>query len=195
MNALPAISNPSRYLGLFVFDFGDHVGVGYTAGEIDMLRATPEFQRGAAYQVYRIHENGGFELRGVLSTNLSLLEAICFLRADGTAARRDYDEILRAAHSEALPVEAELRLLRSYIFKPPDLTALIYPAHASHLLSGWIGQARLSPGDRVEAGVESMKALETGTGLTVKSTRLPSKAPQDRTLRELMDSVRRPLQR
>lgn len=195
MKPLPAISDPSRYLGLFVFDFGDHVAVGYTAGEIDTLRAMPEYRSGTPYQVYRIHENGGFELRGMGGSPLSVREAMCFLRAEGAAARRDYDAIVRAAEKDAIPVEAELRLLRSYSFDPPDLTALVYPAHASHLISAWLTKTTLSPGDRVEAGSNLVPQLDSGAGLTVKSSQLLSAATSDRSRQELLDCIHNPLQR
>ena len=38
---LPALKNPELYQGLYVFDFGDHTAVGYTAEQIE-----PTFTQG-----------------------------------------------------------------------------------------------------------------------------------------------------
>ena len=196
MRPLPAIPNPKHHEGLFVYDFGDHVSVGYTAGEIRMLRQSPAHRNGSAYQIYRINERGGIELRGVQDTSLALREAVCFLRRDGAIARKDYESILTAAQTRPLPCEAELRLVRSYGFEPADLTALIYPAWASHLVSGWLGASGLSPGDQVHGGADACRTLESGGGLTIASCTLPSSMDySDRSEQEVLTTTDRPLQR
>lgn len=196
MRTLPAIPNPKPYEGLYVYDFGEHVAVGYTAGEIRVLRQSPAYQNGTTYQIYRVNERGGLELRGVQDTALVLQEAMCFLRKDGGEARRDYEVLVAAAQSRALPCNAELRLVRSYGFEPADLTALIYPGWASHLVAGWLGALQASPGDEVHGGVEAFRTLESGGGLTIASATLPSAMDYtDRSEEEVLASTDRPLQR
>ena len=196
MQKLPAIPNPKRYEGLYAYDFGDHVSVGYTAGEIRMLLQVPAHRNGTAYQIYRVDERGGLELRGGLDMSLTLREAVCFLRRDGTTARKDYELILLAAQTRPLPCDAELRLVRSYGFEPSDLTALIYPAWASHLVSGWLGALGLTPGDQVHGGAETYRTLESGGGLTIASCTLPSSMGySDRSEQEVLATTDQPLQR
>ena len=63
---LPPLSHPERYVGLYVYDFKTHVSVGYTGVEIRYLRESAEFREGTAYEIYRVTEEGGLELRGTL---------------------------------------------------------------------------------------------------------------------------------
>jgi hypothetical protein len=193
---LPPIPNPSQYEGLFVYDFGDHVSVGYTPGEIHVLRRAMAHHKGTPYQIYRVNERGGLELRGVPDAALALREAICFLRNDAAVARRDYESILSAAQLRPLPCNAELRLVRSYGFDPPDLTALIYPGWASHTVSGWLGTLGTAPGDQVHGGAQAFQILESGGGINIATTILPSKMDySDRSEQEVLSTTDRALQR
>ena len=79
---LPPLGHPERYVGLHVYDFKTHVSVGYTGVEIRYLRESEEFRKGTAYQIYRVTEEGGLELRGTLDHRLTAKEAVCFLRHD-----------------------------------------------------------------------------------------------------------------
>lgn len=195
MQSLPPISSPDQYADLFVIDFGDHVSVGFTAAEVELLRRVPDYSGLMAYQIYRVHEQGGFELRGVMTAALGQKEAICFLRESGADARSDFETIRRAAEQLLLPVEAELRLLRSYDFRPPDLTALIYPAHASHGISGWLQAAEIRAGDTVEAGPDVIRKVDAAGGMNIRTLTLNHKAPQDRSLEELLLAIDQPVQR
>ncbi len=196
MKNLPPIPNAKQYEGLFIYDFGDHVSVGYTAGEIRLLRHAMAHHKGTAYQIYRVNERGGLELRGVQDPGLSLREAICFLRTDATVARKDYESILFEAQSRPLPCDAELRLVRSYGFEPPDLTALIYPGWASHVVSGWLGDLTSTPGDQVHGGAQALQNLESGGGISIATTVLPSSMDySDRSEQEVLATTDRPLQR
>ena len=46
---LPPIHNPQRYGGLYVYDFGTHVSVGYTVAELRVLRESDVHRGGTAY--------------------------------------------------------------------------------------------------------------------------------------------------
>ena len=61
---IPRVNQPERYAGLFIYDFGDHVSVGYTAEEIDVLTRSELHKSGSAYQIYRVTDGGAMELRG-----------------------------------------------------------------------------------------------------------------------------------
>ena len=195
MIALPAMVDPTRYRGLYAFDFGDQVSIGYTAGEIRHLRQSPAHQGGTIYEIYRVDESSKIELRGVRDTTFFVQEAICFLRFEGTKARFDFDEISRAALAVPLPCSAELRLARSYAFDPAELTALVYPGWAGHHVSSWLHECRLEPGDRVEGGVDAYRALESSGGITIAMLTLPTSAPPDRSNEEVLNSINQPLQR
>ena len=195
MISLPATSTPTKYEGLYAFDFGDHVNLGYTAGEIQILHNMFKYRKAKAYEVYRVDNAGRFELRGVASVIRAAPEAICFLRTEGSVARRDYEEIKKIAADYPPPCGAELRLGRSYAFEPPDLTALVFPAWAAHGLGCWLEQRGLSPGDTVAGGPDALARLDADGGITIASHTLVSSASADRPVEELLRTVDIPLQR
>ena len=68
---IPPLKSPERYVGLFVFDFGDHTSVGYTVEEIAMLRRQPRYANGVAYSVQAADESGRMELCGLSGMSFS----------------------------------------------------------------------------------------------------------------------------
>ena len=43
---LPQLTDPDRYEGLYVFDFGEQCAVGYTASEIAVLLESERYRNG-----------------------------------------------------------------------------------------------------------------------------------------------------
>ena len=62
---LPKLEKPDRYQGLYVFDFGDHAGVGFTAEEVAELLDSERYKEGKAYKIQRAFPDGRMELRAV----------------------------------------------------------------------------------------------------------------------------------
>lgn len=193
---LPPVPNPHAFVGLYVYDFKTHVSVGYTALEIRYLRESKAYQGGTAYEIYRATPEGGFELRGALDERLAAREAMCFLRADADAARYDYDKLRRAADQDPLPCLAELRLTMVGAFDPSHLTALLYPAAASHALGGWLNRCGFDGGDRVVCGIDVHAELVASDTPRIESCALPTLIDyHDRSLEEVLQTVNEPLQR
>ena len=48
---LPELEKPEKYVGLYIFDFGDHVGVGFTAGEVAELLESEKYRDGKVYRI------------------------------------------------------------------------------------------------------------------------------------------------
>ncbi|MCO6438207.1 MAG: hypothetical protein J5J06_14025 [Phycisphaerae bacterium] len=193
---LPPLSDPHAYIGLFVYDFGSHVSVGYTAGEIRLLRECEAHRGGTAYQIYRVDECGRIELRGVTDERLAAREAMCFLRGDGIAARADYDRLCRAAEERPLPCPAEGILGRIYEWEPPHVTAVVYPASASHQVSGWLGEVKYGGGDDVLGGMDVCRQLLAASALWIGRKPLPGKLDYaDRTIEDILNTVRNTVQR
>ena len=193
---LPSIPHPERYVGLFIYDFGAHVSVGYTAGEIRILRESRVHRHGTAYQIYRADERGGLELRGVLDERLTETEAMCFLRADRAAARRDYDALCAAAAVNPLSCAVEMQLATLEAFDPPHVTALTYPAAATAVLAGWLTQHSGDPGDRVLGRMNAHATLLGAKGERIASCRLPALLDyNDRPADDVLRAVHEPLQR
>ena len=193
---LPPIPDPHRYVGLFIYDFGTHVSVGYTGGEVQILRESKEHRDGSAYQVYRVGDHGAMELLGVSDERLSAREATCFLRRSEAAARRDFDALRGAAEKDPVPCPVELRLIRCDAFQPRHTTVLCYAAPASALVARWLEAREFEGGDEVIAGTDAYEQLLGESQPVVPSCALPaSMNHQDRPAAEVLGAVDRPLQR
>jgi len=193
---LPAIQEPERYVGLYVYDFGTHVAIGYTAAEVGHLRSSELHRQGMAYQIYRVDEAGVLELRGVLDARLAGMEAVCFLRANPSMARRDFDTITATAAECPLPCAAELHVASLDAFHPPHVTAITYGASATDAISGWLIKHGGRLGDQVVAGLDVFMEFAGSTGERIESCHLPALLDySDRPAQEVLQAVHQPIQR
>lgn len=200
---LPPIPTPQRYAGLYVYDFprgsvfpDGHVSVGYTASEIRILRESEAYRDGTAYEIYRVSDEGTIELRAVLDQRLAAREAVCFLRADGAAAQRDYEGLREAADRAPLPCAAELQLARLHEFDPQNLTGLAYPAAATTAVAVWLEKNGIEAGDRVVGGIDVHATLASSDGERIASCHLPTLIDyHDRPAEDVLRTVDKPLQR
>lgn len=193
---LPPIANPQDYVGLFVYDFKTHVAVGYTAAEIRILRESQAHRGGTPYEIYRVTEAGGFELRGVHDDRLTAQDTICFLRREGAAARQDYDTLRAAANGTPAPCAVQLMLTKVYDLEPPHVTALVYSASATHLVAGWLHAIGFAGGDRVIGGLDARAQLLGSSTLQAASCTLHSTVDfKERTVEEVLETTDRALQR
>jgi len=150
---LPKLDEPTRYAGLYVFDFGDQVAVGYTADEIAILLEHEAYREGKAYKIHRAWPDGTLELKGVPAVRFQLEEGLFFYRIDPAAARRDFEQLKTLAADEPPPCRAKLHLARIEGASPPHCLALIYPAEYSDEIGQWLCRIGFEGGDRVEGGI------------------------------------------
>ena len=75
---LPKLEKPDKYVGLYVFDFGDSSGVGFTAEEVAELLESEKFQDCKAYKIHRAYPDGRLELKGVRREIFQLEAGILF---------------------------------------------------------------------------------------------------------------------
>ena len=62
---LPQIKNSEKYKDLYVVDFGDHSGVGFTADEIAELLESEKYKDIKVYRIYRAYPDGKMELKAI----------------------------------------------------------------------------------------------------------------------------------
>jgi hypothetical protein len=55
---LPKIQKPDSYVGLYVVDFGDNTGVGFTAQEVAELFESERFGHCKAYKIHKAYPDG-----------------------------------------------------------------------------------------------------------------------------------------
>jgi hypothetical protein len=181
MQRLPRLTEPVRYTGLYVFDFGDSVSVGYTADEIAVLLESGRYPTGRAYKIHRAYADGRLEMKGVSLTRLRGEDGLFFYRREPAAARGDYDELSRLADAAPPPCRCELQLARVSGAEYPNVVAIIYPAEHSDDISAWLTRIGYAGGDTVEAGISQLTCYY---GLVV--TRL-----DERQLRDTPDRISR----
>ena len=149
---LPALTTAERYVGLYVFDFGDQVAVGYTADEIAVLLESEKYVEGKVYRIHRALPDGTMELQGVPRRKFQLEDGLLFYRAQAEAARAEYDELIELASDEPPPCRMKVQLARIEGAKHKHLAAIIFPAEFTHDVSDWLIRIGFEGGDFVEGG-------------------------------------------
>ncbi len=107
----PKLDDPWRYEGLYAFDFGEWMSVGYTADEVSALLGSKEHGGGTAYRIYRVDGEGRVELKGVTDGELEGEELILFLGYDGNIAEADFGVLQAAAGETPLRCAVVVELL------------------------------------------------------------------------------------
>ena len=83
---LPEMKNAEKYKGLYVVDFGDHSGVGFTAEEVAELLESEKFKDIKVYKIYRAYPDGKMELKGVPNSIFELEAGMFFYESDESTA-------------------------------------------------------------------------------------------------------------
>jgi hypothetical protein len=146
---LPEVKEPTKYIGLYAVDFGDHCGAGFTAGEVAELLESERFGDVKIYRIYRAQPDGTMELKGVRHETFQLEAGMFFYAVDGDTARTDYQRLLTWADSQSAPARAKVHLAcqgEQYV------TALIYPAEFDDAFSRWLLDGNYRTSGAVEGG-------------------------------------------
>ena len=149
---LPELERPDRYTGLYVFDFGDHAGVGFTAEEVAELLDSERYRDGKVYKIHRAYPDGRLELRGVPTTRFQLEAGMFFYANDEPTARDDFKRLTNLAVRNAPPCRAKVHLAR--YSEDEFVVTLIYPAERDEEVSAWL----------LEGGYRTSGPAEGGTG-------------------------------
>jgi len=149
-----------------VFDFGDHVSVGYTAEEVAILLDSGRFPDGNAYRIYRATPDGTIELEAVGREALRREDGLLFYRHQVRDARQDFDQLARLADSEPPPCRLDAQLVKIRSAGPAYLTVLLYPSEASQAVSNWLHAVKFEGGDFVRGGAAELDCYQ-GAGPVV----------------------------
>ena len=152
---LPQIKNYEKYKSLYVVDFGDHSGVGFTADEIAELLESEKFKDIKVYRIYRAYPDGKMELKGVPNGIFQLEAGMFFYELDEAAARNDYKKLISAAVQTAPPVKAKVHLAKYDDDK--FVTAVIFPAEYNDQISGWLLDIDYKTVGTAEGGIDAAK--------------------------------------
>ncbi len=152
---LPKLQQTEKYTGLYVFDFGDHAGVGFTAEEVAELLESEKFKDGKVYKIHRAYPDGQLELKGVPAQTFELESGMFFYSADAEAAKGDFKRLVRLAVELAPPCRAKVQLAK---YDESKLAvALIYPAEYEDEVSRWLLDGQYRTVGTAEGGVGAVQ--------------------------------------
>jgi len=152
---LPKLEKPDKYVGLYIFDFGDHVGVGFTADEVAELLESEKYGDGKVYKIHRAYPDGKLELKGVPAERFQLEAGMFFYAPDLETARQDFDRLFNLAVRSSPPCRAKLHLAKSRDDK--FVVALIYPAEYDDEVSAWLLDGQYMTSGAAEGGAGAVQ--------------------------------------
>ena len=147
---LPDIQEATKYVGLYVVDFGDHSGVGFTAAEVAELLDSEQFVGVHIYKIHRAYPDGKMELKGVSNHIFSLEAGMFFYAADEETARNDFTRLMDWSQEQLPPSRCKVHLAK---IDENYLTALIYPAECDDEFSRWLLDGQYRTAGAAEGGI------------------------------------------
>ena len=191
---LAHLQNADRYVGLYVVDFGDHSGVGFTAGETAELLESESFKDIKVYKIYRAWPNGKVELKGVPAEIFQLEMGMFFYSADSADGERDFKNLAGIAVETAPPGRAKVHLTKYADDK--FVTAIIYPAEYNDEFSQWLSDANYKTAGDAEGGIEAVKRYyEAGGQILQKQQLFGESGIEERSGEKLLAATKLAVQR
>jgi len=191
---LPELKNPKKYVGLYVFDFGDHCGVGFTADEVAELFESERYKNCRAYKIHKAYPDGKLELKGVRSEIFHLESGMFFYSSDFETAQKDFKGLVNLAVKASPPCRAKVHLGKYNDNK--FTTALIYPAEYDDEISIWLSEADYKTTGTAEGGIEAVQRYYTHKPDVLERHQLFSQSvSENRTGEELLAGLKLAVQR
>ena len=186
---LAQVSEPERYVGLYVVDFGDHSAVGFNAEEVAELLDSEQYADAKVYRIYRAMPDGTMELRGVAAQTFQKEAGMFFYADDEAAARGDYERLLLWAAKKLPPARCKVHLAR---WNETYVTALIYPAEYDDAVSSWLIDGGYKTAGLVQAGSDAVRQYYAHGGEILEQSQLwPQKSIETLRGSELFEAARR----
>jgi hypothetical protein len=152
---LPELEKPEKYVGLYIFDFGDHTGVGFTAEEVAELLESEKYKDGKVYKIHKAYPDGRLEIKGVPSEKFQLEAGMFFYSSELTTARQDFKGLVNLAVKSPPPCRAKVHLVEYTDDK--FAVALIYPAEYDGEFSAWLLDGEYRTNGVAEGGVGAVQ--------------------------------------
>ena len=192
---LPALDNPAAYRGLYIFQFADSAGVGYTAEEIEMLLESGRYAEGKVYKIHNAYPDGRMEIRGIPASRFQIESGMFFCSREATAAAADYEDLLKRAAATPPPCRAKVQagVLEGARF--PHAVGIVYPAEAEEEMGRWMLEIGYKGGETVDAGPSHVSGWYANAKVYWRAQLQPAQALAPRSREELFQAVGRPVQR
>jgi len=191
---LPKLQKPDKYVGLYIFDFGDHAGVGFTAEEVAELLESEKFKHGKVYKIHRAYPDGKIEIKGVSAETFQLEAGMFFYSQDVETAQKDFKVLFDLAVCSTPPCRAKVHLAKYNDDK--YAISLIYPAEYNNEVSSWLLTGEYKTGGSAEGGIEAVQRYYDQQPEILESQQLFGKSELvSRTGDELLTSLKLAVQR
>ena len=191
---LPKLQKPDKYVGLYIFDFGDHVGVGYTAEEVAELLDSEKYKDGKVYKIHNAWHDGRLELKGVPAQTFQLEAGMFFYSADFNTANGDFKQLVNLAVRSAPPCRAKVHLAE--YSRDKYVVSLIYPAEFDDEVSSWLLEGEYKTAGAAEGGIEAaQRYYDQKPQILDRHHLFVKSAFVSRTGRELLAGVKLAVQR
>jgi hypothetical protein len=152
---LPKLQNSEKYIGLYIFDFGDHTGVGFTAEEVAELLESEKYKNSKVYKIHRAYPDGTLELKGLPAQTFQLEAGMFFYSNALESSRGDFRKLVDLAVGTAPPCRAKVHL--SKYNNDKYVVALIYPAEYDDEFSSWLSDGQYKTSGAVEGGIGAVQ--------------------------------------
>lgn len=149
---LPKIEKPEKYVGLYIFDFGDHTGVGFTAQEVAELLESEKYRKCKAYKIHKAYPDGKLELKGIRAEIFQLEAGMFFYSNDLETAGRDFKGLINLAVKSCPPCRAKVHLAKYNDNK--FVTAFVYPAEYDDEISCWLTDGEYKTAGPAQGGIK-----------------------------------------
>jgi len=190
----PKLEKPDKYVGLYIFDFGDHVGVGFTAQEVAELLESEKYKNGKVYKIHKAYPDGKLELKGVPAQIFQLEAGMFFYSADLETARWDFKQLVNLAIKTSPPCRAKVHLAKYSDDK--FAVVFIYPSEYDDEVSSWLLDGEYKTSGAVEGGIGAVQQFYDNKPQILDRHQLFGKSELiSRTGEELLASVKLAIQR
>jgi hypothetical protein len=191
---LPKLQKPDNYVGLYVVDFGDNSGIGFTAQEVAELFESERFSNCKAYKIHKAYPDGRLELKGVTRELFQLETGMFFFSANINAARSDYKRLVKLGIETDVPCKAKIQLARYNENK--FAVSLIYPAEYDDEISSWLLEHNYKSTGLAEGGISAVTRYYDAKPEILETHQLWGRASvESRTGKELLASTKIAVQR
>jgi hypothetical protein len=181
-------------VGLYVFDFGDHAGVGFTAQEVAELLESERYKDGKVYKIHQAYPDGRLELKGVPGQTFQLEAGMFFYSQSEGQARDDYKRLIHLAVTGRPPCKAKVHLAR--YTDDSFITAIIYPAEYDGEVSSWLLKGNYRTAGAAEGGIEAVRRYYDQAPRIIERHQLYGESQiESRTGEELLAGLRLAIQR
>jgi len=189
---IPKLQKPEKYVGLYIFDFGGQVSVGFTAEEVAELLESEKYKDGKVYKIHRAYPDGRLELNGITADTFQLEAGMFFYSDDKATAKGDYNAMVKLAVAAAPPCRAKVHLAQYN--DEHFVVAIIYPAEYDNEISQWLLDGQYKTAGSAEGGIEAVQRYYQQQPEILERHQLFNQS-DSRTGLELLENVRFAVQR